>query len=93
MNPFSQLAPNGEQIFPEGIILHRQGGVLKLTIDRINDLNRLMPEVLLRIESITQNLQQDSQTQVLIITGQGEEFFSMGIQLSEPPIRKTKSYN
>jgi hypothetical protein len=51
LNPFSQLAPNGEQIFPEGIILHRQGGVLKLTIDRINDLNHLMPEVFLRIES------------------------------------------
>lgn len=89
MNPFSQLAPNGEQIFPEGIILHRQGGVLKLTIDRINDLNRLMPEVLLRIESITQNLQQDSQTQVLIITGQGEEFFSMGIM--NPVIRASYS--
>ena len=89
MNPFSQLAPNGEQIFPEGIILYRQGGVLKLTIDRINDLNRLMPEVLLRIESITQNLQQDSQTQVLIITGQGEEFFSMGIM--NPVIRASYS--
>ena len=89
MNPFSQLAPNGEQIFPEGIILQRQGGVLKLTIDRINDLNRLMPEVLLRIESITQNLQQDSQTQVLIITGQGEEFFSMGIM--NPVIRASYS--
>lgn len=89
MNPFSQLAPNGEQIFREGILLHRQGGVLKLTIDRINDLNRLMPEVLLRIESITQNLQQDSQTQVLIITGQGEEFFSMGIM--NPVIRASYS--
>jgi len=89
LNPFSQLAPNGEQIFPEGIILHRQGGVLKLTIDRINDLNRLMPEILLRIESITQNLQQDSQTQVLIITGQGEEFFSMGIM--NPVIRASYS--
>jgi hypothetical protein len=59
LNPFSQLAPNGEQIFSEGIILHRQGGVLKLTIDRINDLNRWMPEVFLRIKSITQNLQQE----------------------------------
>jgi len=59
LNPFSQLAPNSEQIFPEGIILHLQGGVLKLTIDRSNDLNRLKPEVLLRIESITQNMQQE----------------------------------
>jgi hypothetical protein len=56
LNPFSQLAPNSEQIIPEGIILHLQGGVLKLTIDRSNDLNRLKPEVLLRIESITQNM-------------------------------------
>lgn len=40
MNPFSQLTPNGAQIFPEGIILYRQGSVLKLIIDRINDLNR-----------------------------------------------------
>ena len=59
MNPFSQLAPNSEQIFPEGIILHRQDGVLNVTIDRINDLNRLKPKVLLRIESITQNMQQE----------------------------------
>ena len=59
MNPFSQLAPNGEQIFPEGIILQRQGGVLKLTIDRSNDLNRLKPEIFLRIKSITQNMQQE----------------------------------
>ena len=59
MNPFSQLAPNGAQIFPEGIILYRQGSVLKLIIDRINDLNRWMPEVFLRIKSITQNLQQE----------------------------------
>jgi len=40
LNPFSQLTPNGAQIFPEGIILYRQGSVLKLIIDRINDLNR-----------------------------------------------------
>ena len=59
MNPFSQLTPNGAQIFPEGIILYRQGSVLKLIIDRINDLNRWMPEVFLRIKSITQNLQQE----------------------------------
>lgn len=59
MNPFSQLAPNSEQIIPEGIILHLQGGVLKLTIDRSNDLNRLKPEIFLRIKSITQNMQQE----------------------------------
>ena len=59
MNPFSQLAPNSEQIILEGIILHLQGGVLKLTIDRSNDLNRLKPEIFLRIKSITQNMQQE----------------------------------
>ena len=59
MNPFSELAPNGAQIFQRGIILYHQYGFLKIRIDRINDLNRWMPEVYLRIKSITQNLQQE----------------------------------
>ena len=59
MNPFSELAPNGAQNFRRGIILYHQYGFLKMRIDRINDLNRWMPEVYLRIKSITQNLQQE----------------------------------
>ena len=67
------------QTFPEGVRLARDGGVVTLTLDRPTDLNRLSPEVIVRLGSIAESLREDPEANVLVITGSGTEFFSMGI--------------
>ena len=61
-----KLAADGAERFAEGIVLQRQGGVLNLTIDRPNDMNRLMPDVLQRLGLIAEALRDDGDTQVQI---------------------------
>jgi enoyl-CoA hydratase/carnithine racemase len=78
LEPMKQ-PPRDAQAFPEGVTLARNGGVATLTIDRPADLNRLSPEVIVRLGSIAEALREDPQTNVLVITGSGSEFFSMGI--------------
>jgi enoyl-CoA hydratase/carnithine racemase len=68
-----------DETFPEGLVLSRRDGVATLTIDRPADLNRLSPEVLARLGSIAEALREDAETNVLVITGAGDEIFSMGI--------------
>jgi enoyl-CoA hydratase/carnithine racemase len=67
------------EAFPEGLVLAREDGVATLTINRPADLNRLSPEVLARLGAIAEALREDAKTNVLVITGSGGEFFSMGI--------------
>jgi enoyl-CoA hydratase/carnithine racemase len=83
------LAKDGEQRFPEGLLLRRKAGVLHLTIDRADDLNRLLPDVLARLGKIAEALREDMETQVLVISGAGTEHFSMGIL--NPVIRASYS--
>lgn len=80
-----KLAPEGAERFPEGLLIERSGAVMTLTIDREDDMNRLMPQVLVRLGLIAEALRDDDQTQVLILTGAGSMFFSMGIM--NPVIR------
>ena len=80
-----KLAPHGAERFPEGLLIERHGAVMTLTIDREDDMNRLIPQVLVRLGAIAEALRDDDQTQVLIITGAGSAFFSMGIM--NPVIR------
>lgn len=80
-----KLAPQGAERFPEGLLIERSGAVMTLTIDREDDMNRLIPQVLVRLGLIAEALRDDDQTQVLIITGAGSLFFSMGIM--NPVIR------
>lgn len=84
-----KLAANGSERFPEGLLLQRAGGVLTITIDRPDDLNRLMPEVLKRLSLIADALREDGDTQVLVITGAGDAHFSMGMM--NPVIRASYS--
>ena len=84
-----KLAADGAERFAEGIVLQRQGGVLNLTIDRPDDMNRLMPDVLQRLGLIAEALRDDGDTQVLVISGAGDEHFSMGIM--NPVIRASFS--
>ena len=80
-----RLAPEGVERFPEGLLIERDGGVMTLTIEREHDMNRLMPEVLARLAWIAEALRDDEHAQVLVITGSGDSFFSMGIM--NPTIR------
>jgi enoyl-CoA hydratase len=59
--------------------LERDGRVAIVTIDRPADQNRLTREVFAALEEIVRGLAADEDTQVLVITGGGSEFFSMGI--------------
>ncbi len=59
--------------------LERDGRVAVVTIDRPADQNRLTREVFAALEEIVRGLAADEDTQVLVITGGGSEFFSMGI--------------
>lgn len=61
------------------VILQREGGVATVTIDRPDDQNRLTREVLLALEEVVYALAADDETQALVVTGAGSEFFSMGI--------------
>ncbi len=67
---------------PEGLVLERDRhapGLLQITIDRQDDLNRLTPEVMVRLGTIANALRDDITTHVVLITGSGVDNFSMGI--------------
>ena len=57
----------------------RDGGVLTLTIDRPGDQNRLTSDVIATLQDVVERLAVDEQTHVVIVTGGGSQFFSMGI--------------
>ena len=61
------------------VTLQRDGRVAVVTIDRQSDQNRLTREVLLGLEEIVRGLAGDDDTQAVILTGAGSQFFSMGI--------------
>jgi enoyl-CoA hydratase/carnithine racemase len=61
-----------------GLILAREAGVLTMTIDRPDDLNRLSPELIDRLGALAAELREDTETNVVLITGRGD-IFSMGI--------------
>jgi len=63
----------------EEVRLQRDGRVATITIDRPADQNRLTREVLLGLEEIVHGLAGDEETQAVVLTGGGREFFSMGI--------------
>ena len=60
-------------------MFERDGRVAVVTIDRPSDQNRLTREVLLTLEEIVQRLAGDDETQAVVLTGAGSQFFSMGI--------------
>jgi enoyl-CoA hydratase len=59
--------------------LERDGRVAVITLDRPSDQNRLTREVLLGLEDLVHGLAGDDDTQAVILTGAGSQFFSMGI--------------
>jgi enoyl-CoA hydratase/carnithine racemase len=71
------------------ITLQRDGRVAVVTIERPSDHNRLTGEVLLGLDEIVRGLAGDEETQAVVLTGAGSEFFSMGIL--SPAVRATYS--
>jgi enoyl-CoA hydratase len=67
--------------------LERRERVALITIDRPDDQNRFTRDVLLALQSIVDTLAGDSETQAVVLTGGGSQFFSMGIL--NPAVRAT----
>jgi enoyl-CoA hydratase/carnithine racemase len=61
------------------VTVQRDARVAIVTLDRPSDQNRLTREVLLGLEAIVHGLAGDDETQAVVLTGAGSEFFSMGI--------------
>jgi enoyl-CoA hydratase/carnithine racemase len=69
------------------VVLRRDGRVATITIDRVADQNRLTLEVLHALQRAADALAADEDTQAVVLTGVGSEFFSMGIL--NPAVRAT----
>ena len=73
----------------DGLIATRVSKVLYLTIDCPVDLNRLNPELIDYLGLLFTELREDPEIHVVVITGSGDDFFSMG--LLNPTIRASLS--
>jgi len=62
-----------------GVLLRREGRVAVVTVDRPDDQNRFTRDVLVALQGIVDDLAGDAETQAVIVTGGGSQFFSMGI--------------
>jgi len=71
----------------DAVRLERDGRVLIVTLDRPAEQNRLTRDVLLALQVVVDHLGADEETQAVVITGSGREFFSMGIL--SPAVRAT----
>jgi enoyl-CoA hydratase/carnithine racemase len=63
----------------EEVRVARESGVITLTLDRPGDQNRLTRDVIATLQDLADGLAVDEQTHVVVVTGGGREFFSMGI--------------
>src|SRR6266850_5459805 len=63
----------------EEVRVERDGRAMTITLDRPGDQNRLTRDVLLTLQALVDRLGADEDTQAILITGSGAEFFSMGI--------------
>jgi enoyl-CoA hydratase/carnithine racemase len=61
------------------VLRRRDGRVLTVTLNRPDDQNRLTRDVLLALEDLVHALAGDEETQAVVLTGAGRDFFSMGI--------------
>jgi len=73
----------------DGITTRRNAKVLYLTIDRPSDMNRLSPELVEHMGALLNEIRDDQEIHVVVITGSGDDFFSMG--LLNPAIRASLS--
>jgi len=67
------------------VLVAREDRIAVITLNRPDDGNRWRKEMLLAFEPIVEALHQDEDTQVVVIRGAGEEYFSWGA--FDPAIR------
>jgi enoyl-CoA hydratase/carnithine racemase len=67
------------------VLVAREGRVAVITLNRPEDGNRWRKETLFAFEPVVEALHQDEETQVVIIRGAGDEYFSWGA--FDPAIR------
>jgi enoyl-CoA hydratase/carnithine racemase len=67
------------------LLVQRQGYVCTLVINRPEKGNFLVPECLLNMADIIENLADEGSVRVLVIRGAGDKFFSAGFDISELP--------
>lgn len=73
----------------DDLTMAKAGGIATVTINRPNDDNLLSPDALAKLEVLARDLSRDDSTHVLLFTGAGSKFFSMGIL--NPAIRASYS--
>ena len=61
------------------VLFEAKGGVATITLNRPQDENRMTPEVLQKLGAIAEQLAVDTNTQAVIVTGAGTDFFSAGM--------------
>ena len=67
---------------PEHFLLQKEGRVATLTFNRAEKRNSLNEEVLLEFEGLLQQIRDDQEVRVLIVTGSGNTF-SAGVDVSQ----------
>ena len=71
--------PRLYQPITDDLVVAKSSGIATISINRPDDNNRLSPDALAKLEVLAREFAQDDETHVLIITGAGSAFFSMGI--------------
>lgn len=66
----------------KNLVLEKENGIMKVTIKRPEYLNALNTETLMELKEVLDNLKEDEEIKVIIITGEGKAFVS-GADLSE----------
>jgi enoyl-CoA hydratase/carnithine racemase len=74
----------------EEVLYKAADRVAAITLNRPDDENRMTPAVLERLGAIADALATDTQTQVVIISGAGEKFFSAGMLHPKVRVKMTK---
>lgn len=73
------MKPQLYQSDTKDVVVKRNERVVTVTLSRPDDENRLTPDALAKLEVLATELREDSDVQVLVITGAGDSHFSMGI--------------
>jgi enoyl-CoA hydratase/carnithine racemase len=75
------MGDNGLAFDPqtEDIRVERRGRVARVVIDTPAENNRLTPNALAKLELLARDFARDEETQAIVVTGGGAEFFSVGI--------------
>jgi len=78
MNQSNRPIAQGLTTSSHGLDVYREGGVVTLTINRLDEQNRLSPELMAYLLELTAALRDDADVHVVVITGAGQQLFSAG---------------